>query len=791
MPVAVRDVPTYIATIENFRTLAQKTQDELLQPSVGREAYNLRFDSTYGSIVKRFNRAKYASMATLGTSRVIGAYRYYKNSTSTKQQIIAYSTTLKLGSDTAGTFANIATGLTADLRWTWLTYKDLAYGFNGTNNNQVYDGTNNCVAMGVPIPTAPTLAIGAAAGLTGAYYYKVTYEIDSYQEGTASAASLVINPSNEKVTVTIPVSTNTRVGARIIYRTTAGGAIYYKLTRVANNTDATYTDSTADGSLDTTITAPTDYGAPASYKLSCLHKSRIFLARNSTNQSRTIYSDVRSGTAYPDVFPALNFFDVIKDNGEEVTFIGEDNFGQLIEMKPSAVVKINTDTDDPVGWSGFNSVISINGCVAAYSAVKTNIGIIYLSRYGEQKKRLMVWNGSSSQPIFEELEPILSAILDTRLTDVVGWYHNGAYYMAYNDLTAGDTFNNRLLIIDLLTGSWVVDKKNIDCFASWRAGTDWGEFYAGTSDATGFLYREDTDVQDLIIRYKSELDLGTVDSACETSGTEEAPTLILKQSGLATTIGATIVSAATVGTVADYETLGDNETVAPSCTYLSPVLEVSAKNLLFLYWTEIIGTGGYVRFWIRTGDTTAAVAAASWSGPYSTASGSDISAVTAAKYIQYRVKLFVTDTANWAGTYLKRSTSASPDDFVVKMTFGYGTRAESAIAMEYISHWDDFGWINLSFKRVRKRMRAVKIFFDRTEASGTLTLGYFLNGSSTRTDVDFSLTTYASRGYVLYNFPLGKYFHNMKYRLYNSDADSLTIKRVSFIISPEPYSPLF
>jgi len=53
------------------------------------------------------------------------------------------------------------------------------------------------------------------------------------------------------------------------------------------------------------------------------------------------------------------------------------------------------------------------------------------------------------------------------------------------------------------------------------------------------------------------------------------------------------------------------------------------------------------------------------------------------------------------------------------------------------------------------------------------------------------LTTYASRGYVLYNFPLGKYFHNMKYRLYNSDADSLTIKRVSFIISPEPYSPLF
>jgi hypothetical protein len=791
MPTKTADSPTYIATIENFRTLAQKTQDELLDPQVGREAYNLRFDETYGSLVKRLNRAKYASMASLGTSRVIGAYRYYKNSDDTKYQIVAYSTFLKLGSDTAGTFSNIKTGLTADLRWTWITYKDLCYGFNGTDNNIVFDGTN-CEDMGVPIPTAPSgVDSGVAGNPNGAYKYKVTYLIDSYQEGSSSVASATVTTTGAKqITVTIPVSSNTRVTHRYLYRTAASGSIYYFCAQIANNADLTYTDNIADASLDTTIIAPTDYGAPGAYQLSCLHKSRIFLARNSTFKSRTIYSDVRSGTSYPDVYPALNYFDILRDNGEEITFIGEDNYGQLIEMKPSAVVKINTDTDDPVGWSGFNDIISPNGCVAPYSAVKTHIGIIYVSRYGEQRKRLMVWNGSSTQPIFEELEPILSGILDTRLTDIVAVYHNGVYQLSYTDTSVGDTFNNRVLLIDLLNNSWVIDKKNVDCFCVWNSGTDWGELHTGTSDATGFLYRENTDLEDLVIRYKSDLDKGTFDSACQSGGTEDVPVVTMIKSELDTEIGATVVSAAG-GTVSGYNDVSINETVSPSCTYISPILEVSAKNLVLLYWTVTHGIGGRSRFWIRTADTMAAIVLASWSGPYSTPSGSDISSVSAAKYIQYMAKLYVENTANWAGIYFYRSTSAFPNDYVVKISFGFGSQAETAIPMEYISHWDDFGWINTSFKRVRKRMRAVKIYFDRTAQSGDLVFGYYLNGSTIRTDVTFSLSAYASQGYILYNFPLGKYFNNFKYRLYQNDADKITIKRVSFIISPEPYVPFY
>lgn len=797
-----KDVTEYIVTIDNFRTLAQKTQGELIVPTVGYDAQNLRFDETYGSIVKRKNRSKYASMSTFGTAKVTGLYRYYKNSNSTKYLLAAYSTFLKLGSDTAGTWSNVKTGLSAGLKYTWVTYKDLCYAFNGVDSNQVYTGANVCDTMGIPVPTAPTMT-KAGTGLTGDYYYKVSYEIDDYQEGNASVASALVQPSNETVTVTVPLGTfavaaNYRVTKRILYRTTAGGSIYYRhvagTAALDDTTTATYADSTADASLDTTITAPTDYGAPSSYKFGCLHKSRIFMGRNATLKSRVIYCDIRSGTSYPDVFPALNYFDVLKDNGEELTFVGEDTFGQLICMKPSALVKISTDNDDPVGWSGMNSVISPNGAISPYSVVKTWMGMIYLSRFGEYKKRLMVWNGSSAQPIFEELEPIVSAIFDTRLNDVVGWYHNGAYYLAYS--TADSTYNDSVLIIDLLSGSWTIDKKNINCFSSWGSGTDWGELYSGSSDTTGLVIREDSDVatqSDTVIDLESELDDSTggnarvVTQTIASGGTEAAPTLkITSQANLDDDTGAAIVSTETVNLVSTYATLSDNETVAPSGTYISPAYLVNAKNFGSIFWTEIIGTGGYVRFWVRTGATIVACNAASWNGPYDGGSG-DISAVTANVYVQYMCKLYVTaaNTAHYDDTYL--FCGAGDNAFVVKITFGYGTILETAVEMIYTSQWLDFGWVSPAFKRLRKRIRGMKIIFDRATASGTLTFGYQKNGSTSRTDVNFDLATYASQGYITYRFPLGVYCDNFKYRFYNNDISTLKIKKVIFAISAEPY----
>ena len=780
---SVKNSPEYLAVIDNFKTISKKTEGQLLPPNYGSDAKNLRFDDTLGTITKRLSRAKYASMSTLGALPVMSVFRYYKNSNNTKYQIAAYDTFLKVGNDSIGSFSNIATGLTANSRWSWITYKNLCYGFNGTDANQVYDGVHNCQTMGVPIPSAPSAAdSGNGGNVTGAISYVVTYEIDGYQEGSSSAASSPITVTNKQVTVTIPTSANPRVTSRNIYRTKSGGSVFYYLNNVANNTDVSYTDNTLDASLDINNIAPIDYDGPGSYKLACLHNSRIFLANNSTYQSRVAWSDINAGGfSTPDVFPVESYYDILKDNGEVVTFIGEDNYGQLIIMKPSAIIRVNTDNDDETGWYGGNTVLSPLGCVAPYSAVKTTVGIIYIARYGESKKRLMLWDGSQTTSMFEELEPVISAILDTRLNDCIGWFANSKYYLAYNDISTGETFNNRVLIVDLISQTWTIDYKNVNCFCSWNSGDDWGELISGTSDATGFLHREDTLLNDLSITLKSQIDLGTFDTCCESGGTEDSPVIVMTGTGLSTQRGNTLVSALT-GIVSSYNDPSLNQSISPSSSYISPVLEVSAKNLLKSFSNAVLGIGGYANVYIKTGDTIVACQADTWHGPF--IDSSDISSVTPAKYLQYLAKLYVMNPANYAGTYFDTST------YLFKFTFGYGVIVENDIELIYTSNWIDFNWLDSSLKRLRKRIRSVKIEFDRNDSSGTLTFGYLLDGSVTRVDVNFDLSVYASKGYCIYQFPLSIFCTTLQYRLYNDDINPITIKKITFDISPEPFYPL-
>lgn len=108
----------------------------------------------------------------------------------------------------------------------------------------------------VPEPTAPTMALVTTAGNVdvGAHYYKVTYTTAVGETREAqSAASITTDASHKQVTVTIPVSTDTRVTGRKIYRTKAGDLDYveYLLATIANNTATSYTDNIADASLTT------------------------------------------------------------------------------------------------------------------------------------------------------------------------------------------------------------------------------------------------------------------------------------------------------------------------------------------------------------------------------------------------------------------------------------------------------------------------------------------------------------------------------------------------------------
>lgn len=107
-----------------------------------------------------------------------------------------------------------------------------------------------------PAPGALTAALASspAAGNVdnGAHRYLATFVTadGQTQAGTASSAVTVSDKTvNGKVSLTAIPTGGALVTARKLYRTIAGGATYYLLATLADNTTTTYTDNIADASL--------------------------------------------------------------------------------------------------------------------------------------------------------------------------------------------------------------------------------------------------------------------------------------------------------------------------------------------------------------------------------------------------------------------------------------------------------------------------------------------------------------------------------------------------------------
>ena len=97
--------------------------------------------------------------------------------------------------------------------------------------------------------TACSAAAGAAGTLSGFYQYAVTY-LTAYGETEFSPLSTAVSVTSKQMSLTaLPVSTDTMVTGRRLYRTTGtvAGTFYLVATLPAGGT--TYTDTTADSAL--------------------------------------------------------------------------------------------------------------------------------------------------------------------------------------------------------------------------------------------------------------------------------------------------------------------------------------------------------------------------------------------------------------------------------------------------------------------------------------------------------------------------------------------------------------
>lgn len=120
----------------------------------------------------------------------------------------------------------------------------------------------------LPPLSAPDLAAGASTGLTGAYRVKVGYAIKDdtgaiIQQSPLSGQSLSVTLANQDLSLTnIPLSPSTYVNCRQIYRTAAGGTLFFHAFDIDDNFTTAVTNNTSDAALARLPEAP-DLGNPA------------------------------------------------------------------------------------------------------------------------------------------------------------------------------------------------------------------------------------------------------------------------------------------------------------------------------------------------------------------------------------------------------------------------------------------------------------------------------------------------------------------------------------------------
>jgi len=236
--------------------------------------------------------------------------------------------------------------------------------------------------------TAPVLTAGSGTGLTGIYSAKVSYARKNangviVNESPLSQASANLSITGKNIVYSnIPVSPDSTVNCRVIYRTTAGGAVYFKLLEIDDNTATSITDATADAALSLLPVSPDLGNAPGTspgtrMKLLIEWKGRLW-GVSDTPGERDAARFTEIGTFYK--WPSDNF---INAQGK-----GEDSFGivafvrrrdDLGLLKRTRINKIIGDA--PSNFECLNLSEQI-GCIAPDSVVVINNKAYWLNDDG-------------------------------------------------------------------------------------------------------------------------------------------------------------------------------------------------------------------------------------------------------------------------------------------------------------------------------------------------------------------------------------------------------------------------
>lgn len=652
-------------------------------------AFNVRVNQQYGSLAKRQPLTTYGTCGH--TSSVTGLFRYYTSSGS-KQTVTSSGDYLDYISDT-GSCTNLYQWPTSGLRVNFITYKNIMIATDGNDLPVKWDGVTQTTAdtAGSRSPGYLVSQLGssfatlsAGAGLTAsrwyqyviAYYNGTSYTYSYAQSNTIQTGAV----NNKQITLTNvplgPPGTTDRYVYRIVGQTTAALAIanttYYLDKHLSDNSTTTFVDSVSDSTLTSGGGATPTWGTVTSgINVTTPHGTYIFIQNDyiwlandpsgiAFGGSTVYFSQVLDA----DYWYPTSYFLIRPDDGDTITGITS-FLGALWIPKTNSWSQIYINSPTVTNWS-VSQPFSFFGCVAPYSIVSTPVGIFYLGRYG-----IYNFNGQVATIISDVVTPDFRDINQVNNPNITGVFYNNEYRLAYPSTASGAQTNNTVLVYDTVRNAYYKDTENINAWAIFNSGTDFGGLYSGSSNADGYILAHSIQPTNITLQHSSDFSSGTF-SGTGTFGTQNSPIISLTSSAWNADSSAWN-SESTSTWVAD----------SSPGTWTSPGYQINATGLSQLFWNAVTPPGTTVTIQLRTASTLGGLSGASYSSPFTNPNGSNISSQSANVWIQMQVN-FTTNNLSYT-PYLQNL-----NNYVIQLDYtSNGTIYETTVPSTWTSGWMD------------------------------------------------------------------------------------------------------
>lgn len=354
------------------------------------------------------------------------------------------------------------------------TFRNVCY-YNGANTQRKIIKTT-ASRIGIVAPSsAPTLGT-TGTGLTGSYGYKYTYAIEDsgvlkWESNPSPGASVTL--TNQSGTVQCSASADSRVTHRYIYRTTAGGAIYAYVGKIADNlAGSTFTDNVGDALLGAML--ETNHGSPVSGTICVGCNERLFwIVAEKLAHSEQAHTD-----SYLEYQQPVDYFHYLTKGG-----LGTG-------IKP--LYNANTGREDLIVFQGrtmhvlpsgdaLQPLVTISqsiGCVQHDTIAEYRGGLVFLS----SDYRVQYYTGGRILDISSRNWPVsLGAGLD--LSNCRGSVIFGHYYALTMRNDATKIYKNCVWVCDLNTVKLSEDDPNF-AVATWFRWDIEAEYLIERADGT-------------------------------------------------------------------------------------------------------------------------------------------------------------------------------------------------------------------------------------------------------------------------------------------------------------------